>query len=415
MAASGIPIGREYAGYAPQPATARARSLTNPVVRAAFYLFVLSIPFEMPDRSIPVEVTTMTGAIFLLATLLQPRASYRQIPGTVLWFLVYLWMFGFSTLVNRSTHIDLVLPLFLIMLHLVIILWAGSNLLRDRTVLRGVVITLAFACAVRALLPLVGIGATVREVWTGGDRVTAFGQNANWSAIVLSAGLVTMLTLRPRLLTWPVAALIGFAVIQTGSRGGLACLAMGLMIWAWGSGRTAAARLRGVAVGLLALGVLAFGVARSSMLRNRLMAAAEEGSLAGRERIYPAVLGMISERPIIGWGPVENQFEIGARIGEEKRDRRDSHNIVFDLLSSTGILGTVPFLIGLALCVRSAWRARRGPHGILPLALLGTVLAGCISGTWIAARVLWLALAIALATGARAATRPVALPLRPSP
>jgi O-antigen ligase len=140
------------------------------------------------------------------------------------------------------------------------------------------------------------------------------------------------------------------------------------------------------------------------MLRTRLLAA-EAGSLAGREHIYPAALDMISERPLLGWGPIENQFEIAARIGEEKKDRRDAHNIVLDLLSSTGILGTIPFLIGYALAVRGAWRARRGPYGILPLALMAVTFMGCMSGTWIASKILWLTLAIAIATGATAPRR----------
>jgi len=390
------------AGVASFPAYAqsRPRSGVNLFVRAAFYFFVLSIPFELPLRTFPVEIPTITGAIFLLFTFLQPSTSYRKIPAAVLWFCAYLWMFGLSTLVNRGGQTALILELFVVMLQLVLILWAGSNLLRDRTVLRGVIVTFAFAITVRAALQLLGLGATAREVWTGGVRVTAFGQNPNWSAIVLSAGAVVLLSLRPRLLTWPLAAVAGLAVIQTGSRGGLIALAFGLLVAAWGLGRTTAARVRGLFMGVLAVGVLAFGVLRSDMLRTRLEAAAQEGSLAGRERIYPAVISMISERPILGWGPIENQYEIAARIGEEKKDKRDAHNLVFDLMSTTGVLGTVPFLIGLGLCVASAWRARRGLYGLLPFAMLITILIGCISGTWIAAKVLWLALAIALATGA---------------
>ena len=393
------------AGVAAFPAYAAAergvRSAVNPVVRAALYFFVLSIPFELPMRTFPVEIPTITGALFLLATFLQPRTTYRNIPAAVLWFIGYLWMFGLSTLVNRSAQTFLVLQLFLLMLQLVLILWAGANLLRDRTVLRGVIITFAFAIAVRAGMQLLGIGATANEVWTGGVRVTAFGQNPNWSAIVLSAGTVTLLSLRPRLLTWPIAALTVLAIIQTGSRGGLLALAFGLLIWAVGLGRTTAAQIRGLCIGVFALAVLAFGVLQSDMMRTRLAAAAEEGSLAGRERIYPAVLSMISERPILGWGPIENQYEIAARIGEEKKDKRDAHNILFDLMSSTGLLGTVPFFIGLGLCVASAWRARRGPYGVLPFAMLIATLVGCISGTWIASKILWLCFAIALASGAK--------------
>ena len=395
-----------FPAYAP---TARVvpkqRSAINVVVRAALYLFVLSIPFEMPNRVFPLEIPTCTGAIFLLATLLQPSASYKRIPGAAMWFFVYLWMFGFSTLINRSPHGLMVLTLFLLMLQLLLILWTASNLLRDRTVLRGTLIALAFAVAVRAALQVLGFGATAHVVWTGGERITAFGQNANLSAIILSAGALTLINLRPRIVTWPIAAMVGLAVIQTGSRGGLLCLIVGILTWAVGSGQTAGARLRGLALGLFALGVLGFGVLRSDMLRARLLAAAEAGSLAGRENIWPATLSMISERPVVGWGPIENQFEIAKRIGEEKKDRRDAHNIVLDLMSSTGVLGTIPFLIGYLLVLRSAWRARRGPCGILPMALMAITFMGCMSGTWIASKILWLVFSLAIAAGATAPHR----------
>ena len=392
------------AGVATFPAyvASGARSAVNPVVRAAFYLFVLSIPFEMPNRIFPVEIPTITGGFFLLATILSPTASYRRIPGSVFWFFAYLWMFGLSTLVNTTIYTTLVLQLFLLMLQLVLIFWVASNLLRDRTVLRGVLITLAFAVAVRAALQVAGIGATVRAVWTGGDRITAFGQNANLSAIIMSVGALILLNLRPKILTWPIVPIIGLAIIQTGSRGGLMCLVLGLLVWAIGSGRTMAARLRGVVAGFFVLAVLAIGVWRSDMLRTRLLASAEQGSFAGRELIYPAVISMISERPVLGWGPIGNQFEIGARIGEEKKDRRDAHNLVLDLMSSTGILGTIPFLIGYVLCWRSAWRARRGLLGILPLSIMAVTFMGSMSGTWIAGKILWLTLSIAVATGATA-------------
>jgi O-antigen ligase len=395
------------AGVAAFPAYASsgARSSVNVLVRVTLYVFVLSIPFEMPNRVFPVEIPTITGALFLLTTVLSPSASYRKIPGALVWFFAYLWMFGLSTLVNTSTHQDLVLQLFLLMLQLVWLLWAMSNLLRDHTVMRGVLITIAFAVAVRAALQVLGIGATAHEVWTGGERITAFGQNANLSAIILSVGAVTLLTLRPKIVTWPIAAVTGLAIIQTGSRGGLICLTLGVLVWAIGSGQSWKARVRGAFVGMFVLTTLAFGVLRSDMLRTRLLAAAEEGSLAGREHIYPATIGMISERPVLGWGPIDNQFEIGARIGEEKKDRRDAHNIVLDLMSSTGILGTIPFLVGYALCLGAAWRARHSRYGILPLALMAVTFMGCMSGTWIASKILWLTFSIALAAGATAPQR----------
>ncbi|HXM37884.1 MAG TPA: O-antigen ligase family protein [Gemmatimonadales bacterium] len=382
----------------PPAAIVRTRSIVNPIVRAAFYLFVLSIPFEMPTRTtLPIEIPTLVGVIFLLATLIQPSEAYRRIPGALLWFVAYMWMFGLSTFVNRGDHHELIAIQFLSHLELLFILWAGANILRDRKVMRGALLALAFAVTIRAGMQILGIATTATPLWTGGVRMTVFGQNPNLSAIIMSAGLVTLLNLRPRLLAWPLAAMIGFAIVQTGSRGGLACAAVGMLALLW-QGRTAWVRVRSVLVGLAALGLLAFGAWQSDMFRTRLTAASE-GSLAGRERIYPATIEMISERPLLGWGPTENQYEIARRMGEDKKEHRDAHNIVLELLSATGVLGAIPFLIGLGLCVVAAWRARRGSFHMLPFALLVTVLTGTISGTWIASKILWLAFAIVVASG----------------
>src|SRR4051812_31156248 len=122
---------------APAPAIVRSRSTVHWLVRATFYLFILSIPFEMPQRSIPIEIPTLVACLFLLATIIQPSVAYRRIPAAMLWFIAYLWVFGLSTLVNRGEHTHLVLIQFLSHLQLIFILWAGVNILRDRTTMRG--------------------------------------------------------------------------------------------------------------------------------------------------------------------------------------------------------------------------------------------------------------------------------------
>lgn len=376
---------------------AAARSSVNPLVRWTFYLFVLSIPFEMPHRTIPLEIPTLTGFAFLASTLLNPTACFRRIPAALVWFGVYLWVLALSTVVNVSDHPQMVLRLSVSMIQLVLIFWVGANLLADPRVRRGVLLALVVACAVRAGLQVTGVAATSHAVWTGGERVTALGQNANLSAIILSAGLITVIGLHLGALAWPLGLLMGLAIIQTGSRGGLLCAAVGLLAFLW-QGRTPWIRLRTAALGFAAIGLLSWGAYRSDMMRSRFEQAAEEGQLAGRERIYPALLEMFGERPLLGWGPIDNQYEIARRIDERQKIRRDAHNLVLELLTTAGALGAFPFLIGLALCLRAAWRARHGPAGILPLALVGTVLMGTVSGTWIASKILWLALAHTLAS-----------------
>ena len=136
-------------------------------------------------------------------------------------------------------------------------------------------------------------------------------------------------------------------------------------------------------------------VASDPVASSRLGEAYSEGNVAGRDRIYPAALEMIVERPILGWG---NEFsrELGKRthaLGGE----RDAHSLVLHLFLEVGAMGAVPFLVGLWLCAQAAWKSRSGSLGVLPLALLSTVFAVNLAHTWLSHKLMWLVLALALA------------------
>jgi len=393
-------------GRAPQPLPA-ARPQVQRVVRWALYAYICSIPFEMPGRSIPVEIPTLVGSVFLLATLLDRRAAYRRFPAPLTAFAAYLWVFVLAALVNLASHELSVGKFFLEMLQALLLFWTTANLLTDEPVRIGALRALALACGLRAVLQVAGLASTERALWTGGYRVTALGQNANLSALILTAGLLAALALPsardprrrwPAVLRWPVVVLIAVAIVQTGSRGGLLALAAGVTMFLL-SGPTPWARVRNAAAALALLGLLSFAAYRSEAMRNRFTATFEEGTLAGRERIYPALLVMIRERPALGWGPVENQYELERRLQDPGYIKRDAHNLVLELMTSTGVAGTIPFLIGLTLCVSSAWRARRTTRGVLPFAMLLAILTGTMSGTWIASKILWLVLAHGEAAG----------------
>jgi hypothetical protein len=69
------------------------------------------------------------------------------------------------------------------------------------------------------------------------------------------------------------------------------------------------------------------------------------------------------------------------------------------LMTAGGLITTLPFILGAWLCVRSAWRARPGGHGVLPLALLCSVFLSNMSGDWGGSKLLWLVLAYGLVSG----------------
>jgi O-antigen ligase len=379
---------------------------TDPLLQAGLYLLVASIPFEYPERTIPLEIPTLTGAIFLLVTLLHPRRCYGRLPAPVWWFGLYLLAF-LLTLILQSEHIPGGLSEFVIVLQGVLVFLAAANLMQDQRVARRALVILVAACGVRAALPLVGLARTTSAVWTGGERVSALGQNANSAAMILAAGLVALVGLtlvrgRRRAVSLVFAgllgALLGLAILETGSRGGFLALLGGLLVFALAA-RTWGQRVRNGVIAALAITLLTLSAFRLPVMKNRLVESVTTGNLAGREQLYPALWTMFLERPVLGWGPITNTHEVALRIGERERPKRAAHNLVLELLTSGGLVATLPFLIGGWLAVQSAWRARAGAHGVLPMALFCALFVANMSGDWIASKLLWLVLAYAFASG----------------
>jgi O-antigen ligase len=189
----------------------------------------------------------------------------------------------------------------------------------------------------------------------------------------------------------PLLALL----VRTGSRSGLVAFGVGFCACLLPSrGRSG----HGFSVILL---VLVVGAA-SLYLALRYPLVVERfqegyaGNLAGRQMIIPASLEMISERPVFGWQPIAFWEELGRRVGRIW-GVRDAHNLFFHLLLEVGILGAVPFLIGVWLCVAGAWRARNGKFGNLPFALLAMTLIANLSHTYLLRKPQWIVLAFAVA------------------
>jgi O-antigen ligase len=382
-----------------------SNSSVDLLVQGGLYLLVGSIPFEYPERTIPLEIPTLTGAVFLLFSCLHPGRCYGRIPAAVLWFGVYLLAFLLS-MAAGGEHLSEAGSEFIVVLQGLLVMLAAGNLMANERIATRAMVTLVAACTIRATLPFIGFARTSDVVWTGGERVSALGQNANSAAMILAAGMVALIGLsygrrsrspRRLLLTAALATLLGTAVLETGSRGGLLALLGGVLVFALAT-HEARARLRNVGIALAAIALLVVGTLHLPVMRNRWEDSVRNGNLAGREQLYPALWTMFLEKPVLGWGPVTNTYELAARIGERERPHRASHNIVLELLTATGLIGTVPFILAGLLCARQAWQARQGALGILPLALCGSVFISNMSGDWIASKLIWIVLAFAVAS-----------------
>jgi hypothetical protein len=394
--------------------TRAATSTPEPVpwpVRWAFYLFIFSLPFEYPDRTIPVETTTLTAALLIGTAMLWPTRCLRAPPLAVVVRGVRVCLLGrrrvgggyFATDAIRAT---------IILLQLVLVVTIIANIMQEQQLTDRALLIFATACVLLAAMTLLGIGTRAGvDPDTEMVRMTVFGQNPNRAARILGGGVLVLVGLaygraralvRPPWLVWPFIAAIVLAVIHGGSRGGLLALGCGLMTYGV-AGTTLKHKVRNAVVAVLVVGLVTAFAARSPLMQQRV-ALASEGNLAKREQIIPNALRMVLDRPLLGWG-AENEYELQRRMlvipGQSRHAQPCAARI--DDRGAAGRAAVLRCSLAcrsrrLARSPRSAGR-RAGSLIALRRKLSGSFIAKLVGRAW-----------LAFASGALAAQAPLVVP-----
>ena len=168
---------------------------------------------------------------------------------------------------------------------------------------------------------------------------------------------------------WIVAAgVLGVVILLAGSRGSWVMFGLVLLLSGWRQiGRK---RLAVVMVaGALFAGGLALAVSPQFQSRIQRSLAAFNGdragldqALSGRLSVWHAALGMIDAHPVNGVGIRGFRDAYASYAAKDdfwlahgQKGALHAHQIVLEILSETGLIGLVLWLMGLALAIR-AWR-----------------------------------------------------------
>ena len=374
-------------------------------IRYTFYAFVFSLPFEELDIGMEATLPKLFGVALAAFALLQPKLCYKSPPKAFWWFVVYLGIYILwgSYLILTPPNIPTFPRSFigsvLRLVQLFFLFWIAYNLLQQERIAKGTLWALAGATIILAILQIVGITSDVSK--TG--RVSAFDANPNGLATILSLGLLALFGLaygrlknewKGRLLFWFGSGIVAIALVQTGSRGAVLALAATMSIF-FLKGKNLATKLKFGVIALVGIVVLVVASYHVDAVRKRWEHTFYEQSLAGRQRIFPEAVGMILESPIVGWGPLVHLWELGPRLGVPMRDE---HNVYLWVLAETGIVGAIPFFVGLWVCGRCAWRSRHSVQGFLPFVMLLFVLLLSMKGTIHHRKYYWVVLSYALAS-----------------
>jgi len=376
-------------------------------VRWSFFLFVFAIPFEaldLPFMTGFLSLTKIAGLLlaasyFFYFNSVLKNTSFPGVPAAMWWFLGYFLIAALTGFVTAESHLSQFSIGSLTRLQLVVLFWIISDLLRDTEIstITGIIfVGASIILSLAMLFNLFGIPVeSVQETMTGFGNFNTLG-GVMAVAFVAAIGLLLkrmFRTVTPNILLALCLLPLLKVIVATGSRSAIATAVIGCLVYVFSFART---RRKFTAIAMLVIGLSAslYLAAHDLVLVEKWEKAYYDHELSGRTEIYPLAIEMFLERPVLGWGE-DHSRELGRRTGHFIRDE---HNLLLFLLLEVGLVGTLPFLVGIWLIVRRAWRARNGNSGYLPMALLVAVGANNMieNGLDHTSKLFWIVLALAL-------------------
>jgi O-antigen ligase len=405
---------RTPSGTVPRQNTNRSavQIKTPAVVKWSFLVFAVTLPFDGIHFLSPILAPTkIAGLLLAAAAVIFPKTCFARPSKAMWWYLGYITIYAFNGFFITDSSLDEFLGVLLRLLQLILLFWLASSAFKDQKLAKNVFIVYSVTMSILSIALVLGIPGLAGEIATGeryGEtRMVGLGyKNPNdlAGALVLAAIILIgtqidnkRLSLSTKVISTALLIPLLMAMVRTGSRTAFAAFVVSVLSFLVPLGGSNKLRIIPLILLMLTLSGIGYLAATDPVLSARWSDTLIEGKTSGRDKIVSEAIGMIAERPLFGWQPVEYLYELGRREGI-LWSQRDPHNLFFRLILELGVLGAVPFLLGLGLCARAAWRARTGQLGRLPVALLLLVFAFNLAGSWIEAKSMWLILGLAVAS-----------------
>lgn len=386
---------------APLVAFARPQAV-HPLIRIVFLIFVFTVPFDGLDVFGSNDMFTLTKAIgmfFGVVCLLQPTVCFAKPPAALWFFAIYTGVYllqDFGRTGGRPLDLGYVLTL----VQGGILTWISFNIFRHSpSVQPAYLATMVVSIAMVWVLCHFGFAGGI----IGTDRVAGLGLGPNYLGFLFTVGMLSgmgiffdkKLVYLWRMASIPFILLCAVGCVNTGSRSGMVCAAVGVLVYGLAA-RGLTRKLRGILLVAMLLGGFAYVVLHTEVARERWYVAIYEGNVSRHDTILSHAWDMFLEKPFFGWGPATCLQELAIREGS-RSGARDTHDDVLWALLATGLLGGVLFMAGLAACAHAAWKGRNGPSGALALAIMVSFLVIGLFITTHTRKSAWLVMGYALA------------------
>jgi len=335
----------------------------------------------------PVPLARNASAIagLLLVLLFLPlRRGRLEISGTPvrigLAFAFYITLLQLGRLVFAPDAAAVSRALILLgYLQIVVLFFIISDLARDRRAVPILMGTVTCAAVLTAGIVLFQITGGASQA----GRAALAWWNPNEQALFLALGLVCLLwhLLQPgspdrlpfgRAIAILLYALVLFALVASGSRGGILAMASGTIVLLLLSFEVKRAPL--FLGTIMIVGPLTAALfSGNEFVVARFAAAIDGSSVGGRPIIWEAALDMLREKPYLGWG-VGFSGELGGRTMDGRVI--STHNTYLQIALAFGLFGGAIWLTWVLSTIKGLLRLGPSPYRTLMLASLALMLTG---------------------------------------
>ncbi|MEM9277344.1 MAG: O-antigen ligase family protein [Pseudomonadota bacterium] len=343
------------------------------LVLLVFAVFILEAVFRVRDYSDKsVDWQVLLKALSLLALLglamLRINDTLPAVinPTRVVWFVFFAWI-CFSAIYAPNVAYGFFGAFSLFSFYL-FLLFVFRNF--DEThVILALIAAIFLFCLVSLLVYFALPDFGRMKIWYGNEQVTSnrlsgIGGNANTAGRQAALALLLLVLYAKELkalnrhIVPAVAVVAGLALLLSNSRTSMALLFVILwFLWfcnkqRWGM------FLVSLLVGIFSLPlVFLFG-------ETILAAISRSGDISeittgtGRSYIWSVVVQLIAERPWLGWGYGSTLFILPEYSGDIRHTAPHAHNMILQILVTTGFVGLALFALALFIRLFDAWRAR---------------------------------------------------------
>lgn len=409
-----IEVNRKQGRVCNSSATRRVRASVRvpevpTLVRWSFFLFVFAMPFEYLTWTLPVPgsftITRASGMLFFALCCWYPKKCFSFRHPALWWFLGFVMVYIVSSIVVPEALVGAILSTLFTLIQLLVFFTVAVCLLVDEKLARSVLLTFCIGTALLSFGSILNIPGFSIELQTSGlVRASAEGFNPNYLAYITTLATVALVGLylnppQKHRMLWHRLSLAAMTIpaigltVDSGSRAAIGALILGLCTYALPFVKSRR-KVTSVMMTSFVLVVVGYLVATSAVSSSRILQVYDQGN--SRASIFKAAGYVIAERPFLGWNN-QYEYELGKRLNI---NRKSAHNLFLEVFLVAGSLGAGAFLAGLWLCFRCAWRARSGRLGLVPLALLVTVIVDNQAHVWLLRKPTWLFLALAAAAAA---------------